>query len=121
MCSEDYVTNFMKESFSEIDESVLSAYGEDYIENAKKIYHYVFSNNSPDVKRVYNAIESAVSLQNPSDIYKPTRNFFVKNVFMLGERVPQVFTEIFLKIALTIMGLPPPKQGVNTLSRLFNI
>lgn len=120
MCSDDYVKNMMKESFSEIDEEVLSAYGDDYIEHAKTIYHTIFSNNSPDVQRVYEAIESSVSLQNPADIYRPTRNVYLKCLFMLGERVPQIFNEIGLKITFIVMGLPPPKKGNNILARLLN-
>lgn len=121
MCSEEYFKNVMKESFSDIEEEVMSAYGKNYIEKAKEIYKNVMINHSSNVKLVYDAIEAAVTLQNPCDIYRPVRNIYIKCLLMLGERIPFVLHEVAVKMALSISGLPSPKKGLNIISGLFNM
>lgn len=121
MGSVEYIKNVLNESLSNLNEEMKSAYGSSYIEEAKRIFCKVFECSSTDVQLVYNAIESAISLQNPAEIYKPARNIYVKIVFAFSSRVPKVLSDWFYTLILCYMGLPTPRKGINIFLRIFRM
>ena len=90
-------------------------YGEKYFKAMRSFSEHVTGFCSENVDAVVDALDDAISLQNPSSVYKPCRNFLFQVLFYVAERVPLTIIHITVKLYRIIRGFPKPREAENYL------
>ena len=102
-------------TYAKVKPEVREDYGEKYFKAVRSFSERVTDFCSANVDAVVDALDDAISLRNPSSVYKPCRNFLFKIIFYMAERVPLSVVHTVIKLAGIIGGFPKPREAENYL------
>lgn len=115
MTTSENIGNTMQATFDDIDDDIKADYGEQYLKDFKANFEFSIQNSSPKVYKVLNALEMAISLEDPDAVYRPCRNIAAQAFYKIFETMPKVLTDfIFVKVYGYITGFPVPKEATNS-------
>ncbi|GBN45868.1 Estradiol 17-beta-dehydrogenase 2 [Araneus ventricosus] len=98
------------DAFASADEDVRKDYGEEFLGKFKTVIGRAFP-PSPNIHKLLEDIERAVSLKNPDAVYKIYRNPLIKFLVNVFESCPEE-CQVFLKNTyFRILGLPKPEEA----------
>ncbi|GBN33391.1 Estradiol 17-beta-dehydrogenase 2 [Araneus ventricosus] len=90
---------------AKIDEDVRKDYGEEFLKAFKHMITTIFP-PSPNMQKLVEAIECAVSLKHPGAVYKVCRNVGVRALLTVWDVLPEELKVFIFRIVSTLFGLP---------------
>lgn len=104
----------MAESFADIDDEVRSDYGEQYLKDLRANFVSSVKISSPKMYKVLDALEDAISLEEPDVAYQPSRNIIFTAFYKFVQYIPTVvFDFLCCQCYVRITGFPTPKEASN--------
>ncbi|KAG8191552.1 hypothetical protein JTE90_019616 [Oedothorax gibbosus] len=109
------ICNTIEATFADIEEDIRSDYGDQYLKGLKENFVNTVRICSSKMYKVLNALEDAISLEEPDYVYRPCRNIVFSAFFKLIELIPRPLND-FLRcnVYATITGFPTPKEASNS-------
>lgn len=115
MTTSENIGNTMQSTFADIDEDIKADYGDQYLKDFKANFEFSVQNSSPKVYKVLNALEKAISLEDPDNVYRPCRNIAAEAIYKVYEKLPRVLSDfIITKVYGYVTGFPVPKEATNS-------
>lgn len=121
MTSALYLSNNVDSAIKDANERIREAYGEDYIQKAKDVYIRFFAMSSKRIDRIIKAVDNAVSLKYPADVYRPRGTIFTNLLFFFANGVPRKAIDLVAMIYFFIMKIPKTKAGLTLFQKFLRL
>ncbi|GFT04203.1 estradiol 17-beta-dehydrogenase 2 [Nephila pilipes] len=100
----------MDETFASLDASIKEDYGVEYFDKFKKFAgEYAFI-SSEKIYKVIDDLESAITLEHPSTVYRSSRNIITQMIAIIAQNLPTDILDFIIKISLFFINAPVPKR-----------
>ncbi|GBM23471.1 hypothetical protein AVEN_181584-1 [Araneus ventricosus] len=104
MTTEMGISERIDTMLAKVDEDVRKDYGEEFLKAFKHIGSTIFP-PSPNMQKLLETVEDAVSLKHPDVVYKVCRNFGVRVFWIVWDILPAEFKVLIIRIVLYLFGL----------------
>ncbi|XP_054716124.1 17-beta-hydroxysteroid dehydrogenase type 6-like [Uloborus diversus] len=99
----------IEDSLCNLPDDIRHTLGNQYQKRLEALCYLYWKSSTVKLDAVLNDLEAAVCLKYPSSVYKPSRNFFVKMIIYVFERLPMgILSSIF---DFYLWALIPPLKG----------
>ncbi|GBM54917.1 hypothetical protein AVEN_77826-1 [Araneus ventricosus] len=98
---------------AKIDEAVRKDYGEEFLKAFKHMVITIFP-PSPNMQKLVETVECAISLKHPDAVYKVCRNVGVRALWTVWDVLPEELEVFFFRIVFTLFSLPKLGQAKNS-------
>ncbi|GBN96461.1 hypothetical protein AVEN_136192-1 [Araneus ventricosus] len=107
-CRTDITANIWERIDSvsvDVDEDVRKDYGEEILQALKSMSITIFP-PSPNMQKLIETVECAVSLKHPDAVYKVCRNFGSRAIWIVWDLLPAEFKVFIGRIIFNLFGFP---------------
>jgi hypothetical protein len=109
------INKTMEDTYADIDEDIRSDYGDQYLKDLKANFVYTVQISSPKMYKVLNALEDAISLEDPDNVYQPCRNIIFSAFYKFIELLPRTLYDFIMCYCYaTVTRFPTPKEATNS-------
>ncbi|KAF8766528.1 17-beta-hydroxysteroid dehydrogenase type 6 like protein [Argiope bruennichi] len=111
LIDEDAVNKGVDETFSTLSDDVISDYGERYLQGFKETnkYFFMFANSIP--KEVIDALDSAITLKYPDNVYEPRASLLTTIIGFIYCRISLEMQDFVVRFFRIILRFPKPKTS----------
>ncbi|GBM24925.1 hypothetical protein AVEN_23457-1 [Araneus ventricosus] len=114
MTTERGISDRVDAMLATIDEDVRKDFDEEFLKAFKRMISTLFP-PSPDMQKLIETIECAVTLEHPDTVYKVCRNFGLRASWTVWDVLPEEFKVFILRIIFNLFGLSRLGQGKKSL------
>ncbi|CAL1292555.1 unnamed protein product, partial [Larinioides sclopetarius] len=110
MTTEKGISQRIDSMFAKVDEDVRKDYGEEFLKAFQHTASTLFP-PSPNMQKLVETVEDAVSLKHPDAVYKVCRNVGVRALWTVMDVLPAEFKVFLERIVYNLLGIPKPGQA----------